>query len=83
VGRLAEAIRSNRPTTWDPQRQSSLFDGEDPQLLAVFWEAMHSLSTFTARALGQAVDLSGARRLLDVGVAPQRWTSSCAGSTPT
>lgn len=66
-GRLAEAIRTNRPTTWDPDRQSSLFDGEDPQLLAVFWKAMHSLSTFTARALGQAVDLSSARRLLDVG----------------
>ena len=66
-GRLTEAIRTNRPTTWDPDRQSSLFDGEDPQLLAVFWEAMHSLSTFTARALGRAVDLSGARRLLDVG----------------
>jgi hypothetical protein len=66
-GRLAEAIRTNRPTTWDPDRQSSLFDGEDPQLLAVFWEAMNSLSTFTARALGQAIDLSGARRLLDVG----------------
>jgi precorrin-6B methylase 2 len=28
---------------------------------------MHSLSTFTARALGQAIDLSGASRLLDVG----------------
>ena len=66
-GRLAEAIRTNRPTTWDPDRQDSLFDGEDPELLAVFWEAMHSLSTFTARALGRAVDLSGTRRLLDVG----------------
>jgi len=66
-GRLTEAIRTNRPTTWDPGRQSSMFDGEDPQLLAVFWEAMHSLSIFTARALGQAIDLSGARRLLDVG----------------
>jgi hypothetical protein len=66
-GMLTEAIRTNRPTTWDPDRQSSLFDGEDPELLAVFWEAMHSLSTFTARALGQAIDLSGARRLLDVG----------------
>ena len=66
-GRLTEAIRTNRPTTWDPDRQSSLFDGEDPQLLAVFWEAMHSLSTFTARALGQSVDLSESRRLLDIG----------------
>lgn len=65
-GRLTEAIRTNRPTTWDPDRQSSLFDGEDPRLLAVFWEAMHSLSTFTARTLGQAIDLSGTR-LLDVG----------------
>lgn len=66
-GRLTEAIRTNRPTTWDPDRQSSIFDGEDPQLLAVFWEAMHSLSTLTARTFGAAVDLSGARRLLDVG----------------
>ena len=66
-GKLTEAIRTNRPTTWDPDRQSSLFDGEDPQLLAVFWEAMHSISTFTARALGEAVDLSDARSLLDVG----------------
>jgi len=66
-GRLVEAIRTNRPTTWDPDRQSSLFDGEDPQLLTVFWEAMHSLSTFTARVLGHAVDLRGAHRLLDVG----------------
>ena len=66
-GRLTEAIRTNQPTTWDPEQQSSLFDGEDPELLAVFWEAMHSLSTFSARALGQAIDLGGVRRLLDVG----------------
>jgi precorrin-6B methylase 2 len=66
-GKLTEAVRTNRPTTWDPDRQSSMFDDEDPQLLAVFWEAMHSLSKFTARALGRAIDLSGARRLLDVG----------------
>jgi hypothetical protein len=65
--RLVEAIRTNRPTTWDPDRQTSLFDDEDPGLLAVFWEAMHSLSTVTARELGQAIDLSDARRLLDVG----------------
>jgi hypothetical protein len=66
-GRLAEAIRTNRPTTWDPDRQKSMFDDEDPRLLTVFWEAMHSLSTYTARALGRAIDLCGARRLLDVG----------------
>lgn len=66
-GRLTEALRTNRPTTWDPAIQSSLFDGEDPTMLAVFWEAMHSLSTMSARKLGEAVDFSGFRRLLDIG----------------
>jgi len=65
--KLPEAMRNNRPTTWDPSKQKSLFDGADPAMMATFWEAMHSLSTFTARALGQAVDFSRFRRLLDVG----------------
>ena len=30
-GKLAEALRTNRPTTWNPDTQSSLFDGEDPE----------------------------------------------------
>jgi predicted O-methyltransferase YrrM len=36
-------------------------------MLALFWEAMHSLSTMTARKLGEAVDLGHFRRLLDIG----------------
>jgi len=66
-GKLTEALRTNRPTTWDPAVQASLFDGEDPKMLALFWEAMHSLSTMTARKLGEAVDFSCFRRLLDIG----------------
>ncbi|MCO5084413.1 MAG: acetylserotonin O-methyltransferase [Rhizobiaceae bacterium] len=66
-GKLDEALRTNRPTTWNPDTQSSLFDGEDPTMMAVFWEAMHSLSTMTARKLGEAVDLSDFHRLLDIG----------------
>jgi SAM-dependent methyltransferase len=66
-GKLADALRTNRPTTWDPSVQSSLFDGEDPKMLALFWEAMHSLSTMTARTLGDAYDFSRYRRLLDIG----------------
>lgn len=66
-GKLIEAVRTNRPTTWDPDKQSSLFEGEDPVLLALFWEAMHSISISTARALGEAVDFGPYRRLLDVG----------------
>ncbi|TPL03483.1 methyltransferase [Mesorhizobium sp. B2-4-16] len=65
--KLDEALRTNRPTTWDPAVQSSIFDGEDPLVLALFWEAMHSLSTMTARKLGEAVDLGQFRRLLDIG----------------
>jgi predicted O-methyltransferase YrrM len=65
--KLVQALHANRPTTWDPDSQESLFDGEDPNMLALFWEAMHSLSTFTARSLGMAIDLSGVSRLLDVG----------------
>lgn len=65
--KLDEALRTNRPTTWDPAVQSSMFDGEDPLVLEHFWEAMHSLSTMTARKLGEAVDFSRFRRLLDIG----------------
>ncbi len=66
-GKLTEAIRTNRPTTWDPDEQSSLFEGEDPAMLALFWKAMHSMSSFTAHALGEAVDFGPFGRLLDVG----------------
>jgi 3-hydroxy-5-methyl-1-naphthoate 3-O-methyltransferase len=66
-GRLTEAVRSNRPTSWNPDEQEHLFAGEDPKLLAVFWEAMHSLSTITARELGAHVDLSASTALLDIG----------------
>jgi hypothetical protein len=45
LGKLIEALRTNRPTTWDPAAQSSTFEGEDPTMLATFWETMHSLST--------------------------------------
>lgn len=65
--KLPEAIGTNRPTTWDPDKQSSLFEAADPAMMQTFWQAMHSLSTFTARALGEAVDFSDFRKLLDVG----------------
>lgn len=66
-GKLTDAIRTNRPTTWDPQAQKSLFDGIDPVMLSRFWEAMHSLSTSTAAAVGKVVDFRPFKRLLDVG----------------
>jgi 3-hydroxy-5-methyl-1-naphthoate 3-O-methyltransferase len=66
-GKLIEALRTNRPTTWDPEMQHSLFESEEPATLALFWEAMHSLSMFTARIFGEAVDFTPFHHLLDLG----------------
>jgi Dimerisation domain len=49
--KLPEAISTNRPTTWNPDEQVSLFEGADPAMMQTFGQAMHSLSIFTARAL--------------------------------
>ncbi|WP_339133962.1 methyltransferase dimerization domain-containing protein [Streptomyces sp. f51] len=57
-GRLQEAIRDNRPTTWDPDLQESAFVTTDPEILEGFWEAMFTLSSFTARALADAHDFT-------------------------
>jgi len=65
--KLPEALRTNRPTTWDADKQRSLFEGADPAMMQTFLQAMHSLSIFTARALGEAVDFTTFRKLLDVG----------------
>jgi hypothetical protein len=66
-GKLFEAVHTNRPTTWDPDTQASLFEGEDPAMLSLFWEAMHSISTFTARTLAETVDFGPFDHLLDLG----------------
>ncbi len=65
--RIGEALRTDRPLTWDPDEQSSLFDDEDPELVRLFWDAMHSTSMFTARVIADAYDFSVHKSLLDVG----------------
>ncbi|GGM12306.1 MULTISPECIES: methyltransferase [Micromonospora] len=65
--RITEALRSDKPLTWDPATQESLFTDVDEKMLALFWAAMYSTSSFTARSLGEAYDFGGHRRLLDVG----------------
>ncbi|GAA4688210.1 methyltransferase [Phytohabitans rumicis] len=65
--RVGDALRTDRPLTWDPDSQESMFETEDPQILELFWEAMYSTSIFTARALGEAYDFGAHTRLLDVG----------------
>jgi ubiquinone/menaquinone biosynthesis C-methylase UbiE len=65
--RLTEALREDRPLTWNPATQESLFAAEDPVMMRLFWGAMHSMSTYTATALASAHDFSIYQRLLDVG----------------
>lgn len=66
-GKLEEAVRGNRPTTWDPDAAETVFLPEDQQMLDLFWRALFSAATFTARSLALSVDFSPFRRLLDVG----------------
>ncbi|MGW7518495.1 methyltransferase [Streptomyces sp. NPDC054796] len=65
--RLTEALRNDRPTTWDSEHRETLFDPGDDLMNALFWKATHALSSDTARRLARQIDFSGSRRLLDVG----------------
>ena len=65
--KLSDAIRTNRPTTWDPERQASLFDGVDPVMLSSFWQAMHSISSSTGSTLARALNWKPFKRVLDIG----------------
>lgn len=42
---LIDALRGNRPTTWDPATQDSVFDDVDPVMLELFWEAKAERTT--------------------------------------
>ncbi|NUT22743.1 MAG: methyltransferase domain-containing protein [Hamadaea sp.] len=65
--RVGDALRTDRPLTWDPDADRSAFETGDPEMLAEFWEAMYSTSSFTARSLASAYDFGPHSRLLDVG----------------
>jgi hypothetical protein len=76
--RLGEALRTNRPLTWDPQAQESLFGTADPAMLALFWEAMYSTSSFTARSPRRTTSAGTADSSMSAAARrPSR--SNCAG----
>jgi len=76
-GKLAEMIRSGRPV-----ERPELHLGEDPERTRTFVLAMHG----RALAIGQAVipqlDLTGRRRLLDVGGGPGTYSMLIAKAFP-
>jgi 2-polyprenyl-3-methyl-5-hydroxy-6-metoxy-1,4-benzoquinol methylase len=64
-GRLAEAIRTNKPQAWAGDTFEEI--AADPEAQRDFTEAMHSLSMFRAKTVFQTFDLSSYSHLLDVG----------------
>lgn len=63
--RVLDAITKNQPTSWDPDRRQDMFVPDSAEV--TFWDGMHAISRYTASVLAATVDLSGVRRLLDVG----------------
>jgi SAM-dependent methyltransferase len=64
---VMDALRNNRPVTWDPDTQDSAFSADDDVIMETFWDAMHSLAGATAGALAEVYDFGQHQRLLDVG----------------
>jgi 3-hydroxy-5-methyl-1-naphthoate 3-O-methyltransferase len=65
--RIEEALRTDKPLTWDLDQGGSFFEIANHQTRELFWDAMHSTSMFTAGALGDAYHFGAHRSLLDVG----------------
>ncbi|WP_030689042.1 methyltransferase [Streptomyces sp. NRRL B-1347] len=65
--RLPQALRTNRPITWDPDSHESPFADLEPEMIDLIWRGMHSLSASTAAVLATTCDFSPYRRILDVG----------------
>jgi ubiquinone/menaquinone biosynthesis C-methylase UbiE len=80
-GRLADAVRSNQPVSWDPSTQETVFDDE-LDLVRRLQDAMHAVSRHSASVVASALDLSAARRLLDVGGGPCTYAIEFARRNP-
>lgn len=64
---LETSLRGNHPTTWDVDKQLSLFTPDDPVMMSTFWGGMYSLSSYSATRLAKVFDFGPVLRLLDVG----------------
>jgi predicted O-methyltransferase YrrM len=75
-GRLAEAVRTNKPVIApaDP--------GEGPTIHRDFILAMHNRAMRTGEALAEALDLSGRRKLFDAGGGPGTYSCFLARRYP-
>jgi SAM-dependent methyltransferase len=68
--RLTQALRDGRPAV-----PSETYTGDDPEKTRHFVHGMHNRALAIASALVPALDLSGRRRLLDVGGGPGTYSA--------
>lgn len=76
-GRLEQALRSGRPAL-----PAESYLGDDPERTRVFVHSMHGRAMGIARALVEVVDLSGRKRMLDVGGGPGTYSILLAQRHP-
>ena len=76
-GRLTDLVRSGRP----PMPPETIL-GDDPEKTRHFVYAMHERARGIGSVLSHIVDLSGRRRLLDVGGGPGTYSATLVSQTP-
>ena len=76
-GRLEEALRSGQPAL-----AAETYLGDDPAHTRTFVHSMHGRAMGIARALVEVLDLTGRRRLLDVGGGPGTYSILLTGRYP-
>ena len=75
-GRLADAVRSNKPVI------APAGPGEGPSIHRDFILAMHDRAMHTGEALAEALDLTGRRQLFDAGGGPGTYSCFLARRYP-
>ncbi len=75
-GRLAEAVRTNKPVI------APANPGEGPRIHRDFILAMHDRAMHTGDALAEALDLTGRRQLFDAGGGPGTYSCFLARKYP-
>jgi hypothetical protein len=75
-GRLADAVRANKPVIAPAE------SGEGPTIHRDFILAMHDRAMHTGEALAEALDLTGRRQLFDAGGGPATYSCFLAKKYP-
>lgn len=79
---LTDALKKNKPKAAEISGPIYELFEKNPEMGRLFMGAMHSLSSFTAAATAEKVDLSGQKSVLDVGGGSGAWCIELAKAYP-